>query len=110
MPGIGGKSFGVNIPSIPKLAKGTIVDRPTVAMIGEAGTEAVMPLENNTGWIDKLAGQISAIIGDTGGGSQAPTVVELNMDGNTFARAILPYTDKEQSRRGRLSSTVRVVT
>jgi hypothetical protein len=29
-------------------------------MIGEAGKEVVMPLENNTQWIDKLADKISA--------------------------------------------------
>lgn len=50
---------GINIPKIPKLAKGAIVDRATLAMIGEAGKEVVMPLENNTGWIDKLAEKIS---------------------------------------------------
>lgn len=32
------------ISEIPKLAKGGIVDRPTMAMIGEAGPEAVVPL------------------------------------------------------------------
>ena len=37
---------------------GGIVDKATFALIGEAGKEAVMPLENNTGWIDQLAGDI----------------------------------------------------
>ena len=32
-------------------------------MIGEAGKEVVMPLENNTQWIDKLADRISAKTG-----------------------------------------------
>lgn len=66
VPGIGGESFGFNfstIPSIPALAKGGIVDSPTLAMVGEAGKEAVMPLENNTGWISDLAGQIASILG-----------------------------------------------
>ena len=51
---------GINIPKIPKLARGGIVDSPTLAMVGEAGKEAVMPLENNTQWIDKLADKLSA--------------------------------------------------
>jgi phage-related protein len=34
------------IPEIPKLAKGGIVNKPTIAMIGEAGPEAVVPLNN----------------------------------------------------------------
>jgi len=33
-----------NIPNIPKLAKGGIVTQPTLAIIGEAGPEAVVPL------------------------------------------------------------------
>lgn len=47
---------------VPMLAKGGIVDSPTFAMIGEAGKEAVMPLENNTGWISDLAQKISSIL------------------------------------------------
>jgi len=50
VPGIGGQSFspprmsGVSLPRIPMLAEGGIVNRPTLAMIGEAGPEAVIPL------------------------------------------------------------------
>ena len=51
---------GINIPKIPKLASGGVVDRPTLAMIGEAGKEVVMPLENNTEWINKLADKLGA--------------------------------------------------
>lgn len=57
VPGLGGK--GVNFPMIPQLATGGVVSQPTMAMIGEAGAEAVVPLENNTQWIDKLASKIS---------------------------------------------------
>jgi hypothetical protein len=39
VPGAGGKSF-----TIPKMAQGGIVNRPTIALIGEAGPEAVVPL------------------------------------------------------------------
>ena len=41
-----GKDWGVNInpPDIPHLAAGGIVNRPTLALIGEAGPEAVVPL------------------------------------------------------------------
>lgn len=64
VPKYGGSTFGVNIPLIPKLAEGGIVDKATLAMIGEAGKEVVMPLENNTAWIDKLADKISAKSGN----------------------------------------------
>ena len=44
VPGIGGK--GINIPQIPKLAKGGIVDEATLALIGEGkSSEAVIPLD-----------------------------------------------------------------
>lgn len=65
VPGIGGKTLGFNIepitaPQIPMLKKGTIVTKPTVAMFGEKGAEAVVPLENNTGWIRKVATELDA--------------------------------------------------
>lgn len=60
VPEIGGKKLGFNIPLIPKLAEGGVVDKATLAMIGEAGKEAVMPLERNTQWIDQLADKLSA--------------------------------------------------
>lgn len=46
--------------SIPRLATGGIATSPTTALIGEAGKEAVLPLENNTGWMDMLAERIGA--------------------------------------------------
>lgn len=60
VPAVGGK--GIDIPKIPKLAQGGIVDKPTYAMIGEAGTEVVMPLERNTSWMEKIGDVISSKI------------------------------------------------
>ena len=36
-----------NIPKVPLLAKGGIVSQPTLAMIGESGPDAVVPLGRN---------------------------------------------------------------
>jgi hypothetical protein len=50
IPGFG--DVGVNIPhipEIPKLASGGIVNSPTLALIGEAGPEAVVPLSRMNG-------------------------------------------------------------
>lgn len=46
VPIVGGKGFKVAdiFPDVPYLAKGGIVTQPTLAMIGEAGAEAVIPL------------------------------------------------------------------
>jgi hypothetical protein len=57
---------------IPRMAKGGIVTAPTVAQIGERGREAVLPLENNTGWMDvfanKIADKVSVAVAGAGGG------------------------------------------
>jgi hypothetical protein len=56
--GIGGQ--GINIPLIPKLAEGGIVDKATLAMIGEGkSAEAVMPL-------DKLPSLMAEAMKDAG--------------------------------------------
>lgn len=57
------KQNPIDIPKINYLAKGGLINQPTLAMVGEAGKEAVMPLENNTGWIDQLADKIAQRIG-----------------------------------------------
>lgn len=48
---LGGAGFDVDdvIPDIPRLAKGGIVSSPTLALIGEAGPEAVVPLNGRYG-------------------------------------------------------------
>ncbi|MDE7093349.1 MAG: phage tail tape measure protein, partial [Oscillospiraceae bacterium] len=41
--------------SLPRLAKGGIVSKPTIAQIGEAGTEAIIPLERNKAGLQMLS-------------------------------------------------------
>lgn len=65
VPIFGGKKFGFNFsmssaPRIPMLANGGIATRSTIANIGEAGKEAILPLDRNTGWMDTLADRIAA--------------------------------------------------
>jgi phage-related protein len=79
VPKYGGQTFGINIPTIPKLAKGGIIKQPTLAMVGERGKEAVMPLENNTGWIDELAMKIASLMGGQGVGETA-IIVKIGED------------------------------
>ena len=44
VPGVGGKTLGFNLPTIPQLAEGGIVTAPTLLEAGEAGDEAIIPL------------------------------------------------------------------
>ena len=69
----------INKLTLPRLAKGGIVDSATLAVIGEQGREAVVPLENNTGWIDKLVEKMADRLGGN-------TPVILQIDGKTFAQ------------------------
>ena len=88
VPGVGGKKFGFDFAKIKeiKLAKGGVINRPTQAIIGESGAEAVIPLQNNLQWLDKLAELLDERIdADNDGGTQ--TVI-VNLDGRTLLRSV----------------------
>lgn len=68
--------------NLPRLAKGGIISQPTQAIIGEAGKEAVVPLENNMEWLDILADKLANKIGSSGGS------YIINMDSRTIQRGI----------------------
>lgn len=62
--GLPGVSISTVSPlNVPQLAKGGVIDKPTLSIIGEAGKEAVVPLENNTEWISSLADRLASNIG-----------------------------------------------
>lgn len=101
IPGFGG--MGINIPTIPKLAKGGIVDAPTIAMVGEAGKEAVMPLENNTGWITDLAAKVADRMPVNGGNSNDNSMsgdLILQIDGSIIGKVALNQLRKMQRQGG----------
>lgn len=61
VPGLGGKTIGFNLPTIPLLAKGGIATAPTLAMVGEGREhEAILPLSKLQSLIQRAKG--------TGGG------------------------------------------
>jgi hypothetical protein len=45
IPGLPGRGQSFSIPKIPMLANGGIIDRATLAVVGESGPEAVIPLD-----------------------------------------------------------------
>lgn len=53
------KPFGfigtINVPQLPELAQGGVLKRGQVGLLEGNGAEAVVPLEQNTGWIKRVA-------------------------------------------------------
>lgn len=100
---LGGAEIGFSIPNVPRLARGGIVDQPTLAMVGEAGKEAVIPLENNKGGIQEIAALIAnmmlPMMGGGGSNNDNRDVV-VQLDGVELVRALLPTLLKESKRQG----------
>jgi hypothetical protein len=94
VPGIGGDEW--RLPNIPYLAKGGIVNGPTLAMIGEDGPEAVVPLnrKNNPNGIGLGGGGATTININVGG-------VTDRTDKRALAREIGDLIRAEMSRSGR---------
>jgi hypothetical protein len=68
------------IPTLPRFATGGVFDSPTAGIIAEAGREAVLPLDRNTGWMDRLANKI-----DQGGGGDIYVTVQNVYDGEVVS-------------------------
>ena len=81
--------------SVPELANGGITTGSTLARIGEAGREVVLPLENNLSYLDEFARRIADKIPAAQNGP-----VYLQVDGKTFARLMHPYSAEESKRIG----------
>lgn len=71
IPGVEISKF--DMLELPRLAKGGIINKATTAVIGEDGREAVVPLENNTGWLDAIAAKLANKLG----------AFDLNVSGQT---------------------------
>lgn len=70
VPFAGGSHFGLDLEHIQPLAKGGVVDKATPAIFGEAGREAVVPLEHNTGWMDPVINRITRNVQGASGVTQ----------------------------------------
>lgn len=83
---------GVNIAKLPevvlpRLARGGIINKPTVAAIGEDGTEAVLPLEKNKQGLKQIAAALAdemkvGALSRIGNSSQATAGTTVNMTQN----------------------------
>ena len=101
--------FSLSPPSVPRLsidwyAQGGVFDDPTlfgygggIGGLGEAGAEAVVPLENNLGWLDKLAAMLNERM-DSGSKQN----IVLQVDGKTLAQVSVDNINKLTKQTGRL--------
>lgn len=98
--------------SIPKLgitwnARGGVFDKPTVMNygnslqgLGENGAEAVVPLENNTEWLTKIAKMLAKEMG-------VGTPVVLTVDGKVFGQTAIRTINDNTKSTGKLALLVR---
>ena len=101
-------SFSLMPPRIPSFsvdwyARGGIFNSPSIIGVGEAGQEAVMPLERNTGWISilaqKLAERMPTNNVPTGYSLPAGDIV-IQIAGHEFGRVAIQEINKEHERAG----------
>ena len=102
---ISGK-FSLNPPQIPKFSVswyklGGVFDSPTlfpyggsIGGLGEDGAEAVVPLEKNTQWLDRIAEKLAS--------KQSSTPIILQVDGKTFAKTSIDSINQLTKQTGSL--------
>lgn len=105
--------FSLDPPSVPKFsiswnALGGVFDTPTLfgfgdslQGLGEDGAEAVVPLEKNLGWLNKLADMLSERLG-----SDNSTPIILQVDGTTFAQTSIRSINQLTKQTGSLGLVI----
>ena len=101
-------SFSLNPPRIPSFsvdwyARGGVFNSPSIIGVGEAGQEAVMPLERNTGWISTLAQKVAERmpVNNAPAGYSLPTGdIVIQIAGHEFGRVAIQEINKEHERAG----------
>lgn len=102
--------FSLAPPSVPKFkinwnALGGVFDKPTLfdyggglQGIGEDGAEAVVPLEKNTQWLDRIADKLAA--------KQGNVPIVLQVDGKTFAQVSIDSINALTRQKGTLGLNI----
>lgn len=102
--------FSLNPISVPKFSiswnkLGGVFEQPTIFSygdslqgIGEDGAEAVVPLENNTQWLTRIADMLGERMGNN------PTV--LMVDGKIFAQTAISTINQHTKQTGKLAINI----
>ena len=100
VPGVGGKGF--NISKIPKLAEGAVVSKATPAIFGEAGTEAVIPLQRNTKGLDLIAQKISERLPQGDSSNGGTYIINLVLEnGKVLTRMVIDNIKEYEAQTGK---------
>ncbi len=98
--------------SVPEYATGGIVTKEHIARVGEDGAEAIIPLEHNTEWIDRVAERMS---GSTSNSEVVTKLDELNsniknlriyLDGKSLVGGIVNEMDRKLGSMARLKRRI----
>lgn len=92
---------GVNITplaplAIPKLATGGMIEQPTLAMVGEAGKEAVLPIDKDRGAMAQIASMLAENMGGDGGDGEFEAIV----DGEVLFRVVMKRLNRKRRQKG----------
>lgn len=101
-------SFSLNPPRVPSFSiswykLGGVFDNPTlfnygngqIGGLGEDGAEAIVPLEKNTEWLDRIAEMLNE--------KQGSQPIVLQVDGKTFAQISVDSINQLTRQRGSLA-------
>lgn len=78
-----------NVPQIPELYRGGVLEKGQVGLLEGNGAEAVVPLEKNTGWIRKVAGEIMSYMPSRLNSNQ----INGSMPDNTYNNMVDAFKD-----------------
>lgn len=96
---------GVNIKKlnelqVPKLERGGVLKKGQIGLLEGNGAEAVVPLEKNTEWLDKISERLLKGLG----GANRPVV--LQVDGKTFARTAINTINADTRQKGKIGLNI----
>lgn len=109
VPGVGGK--GINIPLIPKLEEGGVLEKGQVGFLEGNGAEAVVPLHQNKQWVSAVARDMDSAMGGTSGGQAVALLRDIldvletmaaagtGLDRSTMIRALVDTLAKPMDKK-----------
>ena len=92
VPVVGGKGF--NIGTIPRLARGGVLEKGQTGFLEGNGAEAVVPLEKNKKWISSVAKDMDSALGGASGGRVLAVLLDI-LDAVMGLSEMGVYLDKE---------------